>query len=125
MNKILLTGFGGFIGAAARYIISVASTKLFPNNFPYGTFIVNIVGCFLIGVIMESSYKYGNISDNMKVFLTTGILGGLTTFSTFSNETIELFLKGKSFTGFINILLNVILCLVGVYIGKMLISKAL
>ncbi|KNY26822.1 fluoride efflux transporter CrcB [Pseudobacteroides cellulosolvens] len=125
MNKILLAGCGGFIGASARYIISIASTKLLPSNFPYGTFIVNVIGCFLIGVIMEMSYRYGNISDNMKVFLTTGILGGLTTFSTFSNETVELFLKGKTITSILNVLLNVILCLVGVYIGKMIISKTL
>lgn len=125
MNKILLAGFGGFIGASARYIISIATTKLLPSNFPYGTFIVNIIGCILIGVIMEMGYKYGNISSNMKVFLTTGILGGLTTFSTFSNETVELFLKGKTFTSVLNVLLNVILCLVGVYIGKMIISKTL
>ena len=125
MSKILLAGFGGFIGASARYIISMVSTKLLPSNFPYGTFIVNIIGCILIGVIMEMGYKCGNISDNMKVFLTTGILGGLTTFSTFSNETVELFLKGKAFTSILNVLLNVVLCLVGVYIGKMIINKAL
>lgn len=125
MHKILLVGCGGFIGASARYIISITSAKLLPNNFPYGTFIVNVIGCFLIGAIMESSYKFGNISENMKVFLTTGILGGLTTFSTFSNETIELILKGKTFTGILNILLNVALCLAGVYIGKMIISRAL
>ncbi|HEY9059614.1 MAG TPA: fluoride efflux transporter CrcB [Pseudobacteroides sp.] len=125
MYKILLVGCGGFLGASARYIISITSAKLLSSNFPYGTFIVNVIGCFLIGTIMESSYKLGNISENMKVFLTTGILGGLTTFSTFSNETVELFLKGKAFTGILNILLNVALCLAGVYMGKLLISKTL
>lgn len=118
MLKILCVGFGGFLGASLRYLISIHSTKIFGNHFPYGTLIVNILGGLLIGIIMELSITTQAITPNMRLFLTTGILGGLTTFSTFSFETINLITEGKYILGSINICVNVFFSLCGVIIGK-------
>lgn len=117
MDKILCVGIGGFLGASLRYLVSIGAIKLFKSDFPLGTLIVNVVGAILIGFIMQLSLGVSFITPNLKLFLTTGILGGLTTFSTFSFETISLFQSGR-YTAFItNIVLNVGLSLAGVVIG--------
>lgn len=118
MLKLIYVGIGGFIGACLRYIISVNSSKLFGTHFPYGTLIVNVVGGILIGLILELSLTTDSISPDMKLFLTTGIMGGLTTFSTFSYETISFFCNGGYVIGILNICLNLILSLGGVVLGK-------
>ena len=88
LSRILMVGLGSSIGGILRYMISTMSAKYF-GNFPLGTLIVNIVGGFLMGMIMEASTSIWPISDDMRIFLTTGIMGGLTTFSTFSYETVS------------------------------------
>ena len=118
MLKILYVGIGGFIGASLRYIISYHSPKLFGSQFPYGTLIVNVIGGVLIGLIMELSLTNNAITPNLRLFLTTGIMGGLTTFSTFSFETINLLGEGKYILGSLNICLNLFLSLSGVVLGK-------
>lgn len=118
---ILLVGCGGFLGAASRYIISNYSVKLFGSAFPYGTLIVNVLGAILIGFVMALSLK-GTVSPNAKLFITTGIMGGLTTFSTFSYETISLFSAGSIGLGSLNAGLNLFLSLGGVVLGQFLAS---
>lgn len=120
MQKIIFVGIGGFIGASLRYIISVNSPKFFGTQLPYGTLIVNIIGGVLIGFIMELSLLTDFISPNLRLFLTTGIMGGLTTFSTFSYETISLFTDGRYILGTLNTCLNLFLSLGGVLIGKLI-----
>lgn len=120
LQKILCVGIGGFIGAAIRYIVTVQTAKVINSNMPFGTLIVNVVGGFLIGVIMELSMSTDFISPNLRLFLTTGIMGGLTTFSTFSYETINLIYDGRYLLGVANILLNVFLSLGGVILGRFL-----
>ena len=120
MQKIIYVGIGGFIGAAIRYIVAVQSAKIINSNMPLGTLIVNVVGGFLIGAIMELSMSTDFISPNLRLFLTTGIMGGLTTFSTFSYETITLMYDGRYLLGISNVLLNVFLSLGGVALGRML-----
>lgn len=116
----LVVGCGGFIGAVLRYIISVFATKKFEGSFNYGTFISNILGAILIGFIMELSIESTAISPNMKLFLTTGIMGGLTTFSTFSYETITILSTGKLVLGIENIVLNLFGSLLFVVLGQKL-----
>jgi len=120
LQKIICVGIGGFIGASMRYLISIQSSKLLNSSIPLGTLIANVLGGFLIGVIMEISMSTDLISPNLKLFLTTGIMGGLTTFSTFSYETINLLGDGKYLLGFGNISLNLILSLGGVVLGTSL-----
>lgn len=119
MVQILYVGIGGFIGASLRYIISTHTSRLFGTFFPIGTLIVNVIGGFLIGFIMELSLQTDAISSNSRLFLTTGILGGLTTFSTFSYETIAYFGDSSYILGILNICLNLLLSLAGVVFGRL------
>lgn len=120
MQKIIYVGIGGFIGASLRYMISTNSSKIFGTQLPYGTLIVNVIGGILIGFIMELSLMTDFISPNLRLFLTTGIMGGLTTFSTFSYETITLLSGGMYILGTLNTCLNLFLSLGGVLVGKLL-----
>lgn len=120
MQKIIYVGIGGFIGATIRYLITIQSAKLFNSSIPLGTLIANVLGGFIIGVIMEISMSTELISPNLKLFLTTGIMGGLTTFSTFSYETISLLGDGKYLLGLGNVFLNLTLSLGGVVLGTSL-----
>lgn len=87
MSKLFVIGLGGFIGAALRYAVTCATSKAF-GDFPVGTLIVNVAGGLIMDFIMELSSIFP-VCETVRVFLTTGILGGLTTFSTFSFETVS------------------------------------
>lgn len=120
MNKVLVVGIGGFIGAALRYLVSIGCTKWFGGSFPLGTLLVNVVGGLLMGFLMELGTNVFEMPENVRIFLTTGILGGLTTFSTFSFETISFLNEGEYLKGGLNIGLNLILALAAVSVGKFL-----
>ena len=112
-----MAGLGGFFGAALRYLISEMTSKSL-GSFPLGTLIVNIVGSFLMGFLMEGSADLWNISAETRIFLTTGILGGLTTFSTFSYETVSFLSEGKLLMGGLNAALNLFLALLACSAGE-------
>ncbi len=86
----LIVGIGGFVGSIARYLSTQFIHKYIYTAFPVGTLAVNIVGCLLIGVFMGISEKGGLMSDNLRLFLTVGFCGGFTTFSAFSNDSLNL-----------------------------------
>jgi CrcB protein len=89
MKIILLVGLGSFIGGISRYLVSLVIQNKVLSTFPYGTLAVNIIGCFLIGIIYGFSDR-GNMNAEWRIFLATGIMGGFTTFSSFSNETVSM-----------------------------------
>ncbi|MGL4848086.1 MAG: fluoride efflux transporter CrcB [Clostridium sp.] len=120
---VILVGCGGFIGASLRYLISLGA-KGIGTSFPFGTLIANILGALIIGFVMQLSLDTALISANTRLFLTTGMMGGLTTFSTFSYETIGLLTTGQSGLGIVNIIVNLALSLLGVVIG-MAIARAM
>jgi len=120
MVKIIYVGIGGFIGASLRYLVSITVPKYIKTVFPLSTLLVNMAGAVLIGLIMQLSIRFSFISPNMKLFLVTGILGGLTTFSTFSYETITLYQSGKYILFLSNIILNLGLSLSGVILGTLI-----
>ena len=94
MKILVAIGAGSFIGGVFRYLLSLFIQTKHLSSFPFGTFSVNLLGCFLIGLVFGLSEK-GNISPEWRLFLATGILGGFTTFSAFSLESINLMRSGQ------------------------------
>ncbi len=91
MSKaIILVGVGGLLGSICRYLVSILFAKEFPFAFPFGTFAVNVLGCFLIGLFYGLSDKYNWFTPELRLFVTTGFCGGFTTFSSFAFENIKL-----------------------------------
>jgi CrcB protein len=106
-QTILAIGSGGFIGAVLRaYLNGLISHKV-PHDLPYGTLGVNLIGSFIMGVLVAYFMHTTLFSTNMKSFLTTGILGALTTYSTFAIESFLLLKGGSIFLAFTNMSLNV------------------
>lgn len=128
MVHLLFIGFGGTIGAILRYIISKKISLSLNYIFPWGTFVVNIIGAFLIG-FLYSFFQDIVISKDIRSFLTIGVLGAFTTFSTYSLETINLLKEGEYVLSIFNILLNNGVCLVmtfsGIAGGKLVIKLLL
>ena len=118
MNNVLLVGIGGFIGSAARYLLSGYVQQSSQSIFPYGTLAVNVIGCFVIGFLSQLAENRGAFSSEARVFVLIGILGGFTTFSSFGNETLNLARDGEMLNAFANIGLNVLLGLLAVWLGR-------
>jgi len=119
MNLILVF-LGGGIGATARYGLQGAVYRLTGAGFPYGTLVVNVLGSFLIGLLITSFEERFMMSPSLRVFLTIGILGGFTTFSSFSFETMALLRDGSYGLGLMNIASSVVVCLGATWLGIML-----
>lgn len=103
MNRVFiltLVGLGGLLGSIARYLISVSLSdfKPFSVDFPYGTFVINIAGCFLVGIFYGFSKTYHGFDNALVLFLITGFCGGFTTFSSFSYENIDLIQRSEYLT---------------------------
>lgn len=120
MQQILLAGLGGFLGSVCRYWMSTATYRLLGSDFPYGTLAVNILGCLLIGFLMTFFEERFLVNPNLRIFLTIGILGGFTTFSSFSYETVSLLREGSYWMGSANIVGSVMTCLGATWIGAVL-----
>ena len=115
-----LVVLGGGIGAGIRYWMSGAVQRWAGGLFPYGIFVVNSLGCLVIGVLMSSLEERFLINPSLRVFLTIGILGGFTTFSSFSYETISLLRDAEYFYATLNVLLTTVTCLTATYIGTVI-----
>jgi len=117
----LYIGIGGFIGAVLRFIISGWVQRIFGSFFPYGTLSVNVLGSLLIGFLVMLFEDM--ISPEWKALAITGLLGALTTFSTFSYETVVMLQEGIFLKALFNVALNVILCLFATLFGISLYVK--
>lgn len=104
-------------GGLGRYYLSGWIYTLLGRSFPYGTLVVNIIGAYLIGLIMELALRSTALSDTLRLGLTVGLLGGLTTFSTFSYETFKLLEDGQLLLAVVNILASVLICLLCTWLG--------
>lgn len=120
MNNLLLVALGGSIGAVFRYLISIFMIQVFGSSFPFGTLLVNVLGSFLMGVIYALG-QMSHLSPELKALIGIGLLGALTTFSTFSNETLLLLQEGDWLKATLNVVLNLSLCLFMVYLGQQLV----
>lgn len=117
MQKVLAIGIGGFIGSNLRYWISYLVNANFKTHHFWGTLSVNIIGCIVIGALMSYHLNISELEPNMKLLAITGLLGALTTFSTFSFETLELLQNSRFQLAMINVLMNVFFGLGAVLIG--------
>jgi CrcB protein len=112
MINYVLVGVGGMTGAMLRYWLSGLIGNATSGKFPYGTLAVNVIGCFIIGFFLTLGYERFSWSPELRLFVAVGILGGFTTFSTFSYETISLFREGVYLQGLINATASLVGCLV-------------
>lgn len=117
MTTIAYVALFGMLGCLCRYFLSGWTYDLLGRAFPYGTFAVNTLGAFFIGLIMEFGMRSTAISQEMRIGLTIGFLGGFTTFSTFSYETFRLLEDGELFTASANVLASVLACLLFTWFG--------
>jgi fluoride exporter len=120
VQNYVLVFLGGGIGAAARYWAQGLVYQKWGTAFPSGTLLVNIIGCFLIGFLMSTLEDRFILYPSLRIFLTIGILGGFTTFSSFSFETMALMRDGEVFYASANIFLSVGVCLAGTWLGSTL-----
>lgn len=122
VRSLLIVGFGGFLGTIFRFLISRYFQVNVATVFPWGTFIVNILGCLLIGIIYGISEKNGILSSDVRLFLTVGICGGFTTFSTLSNDAFLLLRQEEWFLFAFYTSLSLFFGLLAVYIGRLTIT---
>ncbi len=118
MLAVLCVGMGGFIGSVGRYLLGLVPVE---GDFPLMTFVINFAGAVLIGAVFEAATVWPGMSDNAVLFLKTGVCGGFTTFSAFSLETLTLLERGKYATGALYACGSVLVCLVGVALGRLLV----
>ncbi|WP_149724712.1 fluoride efflux transporter CrcB [Campylobacter concisus] len=112
LANLLFAGLGGFIGAGCRFL---AGELLKFSHFPLTILGVNVLGSFIIGILFCL-----NLSQSARVFLVVGVLGGFTTFSSFSLDSVKFLLEGELVKGFLNIFLNLVLCLIASFFGILL-----
>jgi CrcB protein len=119
MTRILLIGAGGFLGSIGRYALSgVVQHLMRSETFPYGTLVVNVLGCFLVGILVHLAESRAAFSADTRAFLIVGILGGFTTFSAFGSETMNLIRDGERWLASANIVASIVFCLAGVLAGR-------
>lgn len=117
MTRILVIALGAAIGANLRYVLSSWVAQQWGVAFPYGTLLINVLGSFAIGLILTLATTRIAINTSWRLLLVTGLLGGFTTFSTFSYETYALLVDGSWLEAGVNILVSVGIGLIGVFLG--------
>ncbi len=117
MRALLFVGIGGGLGSILRYVISVFVGRHVPIVFPMGTLLVNISGCFLIGVFYSVFARHTDFNPEWRLFLITGICGGYTTFSTFSYDGLILLKQGSNLSFMLYVLGSVVIGLLATFAG--------
>ncbi|UGX87333.1 fluoride efflux transporter CrcB [Phyllobacterium meliloti] len=117
MNAILLVASGGAIGSVARYLAGLLMTRILGAAFPWGTLTVNVVGGLLMGLFIELLARRFDGSNELRLFVAVGIMGGFTTFSSFSLDVALLWERGEVFSALIYVLLSVILSIGALFLG--------
>lgn len=125
LRTILIVGTGGFIGSVMRYLVQVLMERATNTDFPWGTFIANIAGSFIIGIVFALAQKGNMLSAEWRMFLAVGICGGFTTFSSFAYNNLTM-LKEQAYGQFIlNVGGSLVLGLLAVYLGMVLVRAVL
>ena len=119
MSDIFLVGMGGFIGSISRYFVYLLMRSYFIHSFPLATLIVNVTGCFLIGMVSGLERQFLYFQRPMLIFISVGLIGGFTTFSAFGFETVELIRLQHYRWACLNIFCNLILGFGAIWVGRM------
>lgn len=119
MTRFLIVCGAGAVGCGARYLVALWAAARFGTKMPYGTLIVNVVGSFLIAFVLEVSLRVADFPPNLRLALTTGFLGGLTTYSSFNYETTQLAVNGHTGRALVNIGVTLAACLVAGLLGDL------
>jgi fluoride exporter len=115
--RFLLICLGGAVGTGARYLIALEAPRVLGSAFPHATLTVNVLGCFLLGAIMHVGLTTNSMSPEMRLVLTSGVLGGFTTYSTFNYETTEYLREGAFWLAGLNVAATLLLCLLAGALG--------
>lgn len=107
LKSLLIVGAGSFVGGALRYCVSILMKAVCGQAFPWGTLLVNLLGCFVFGLIFALFGKWNAQSSSWLLFLTTGLCGGFTTFSAFAHESVQLLQNGELFAFFCYVFVSV------------------
>ncbi len=119
-NMLLAVLAGGGAGSVLRYVMAGLVQQLTSDDFPFGTLVVNLLGSLLLGFIVQIAETKTGPGPWMKLFLTVGLCGGFTTFSTFSLETFRMLQDGSYLFAIVNIAGSLVLCLIGIWAGMVL-----
>ncbi|BDG02201.1 fluoride efflux transporter CrcB [Anaeromyxobacter oryzae] len=123
MDKLLLVCVGGALGSGARYLVGTWSLAAFGPGFPRGTLAINVIGSFLLAVIMTASITTESVSPHLRLFLATGVMGGFTTYSSFNWETITLAQEGRFLAAGLYLAATLLGCLAGGLAGTILVHR--
>ena len=121
IKSILFVGIGSFFGGALRYAVSLMMKNITANAFPWATLSVNLIGCFLFGLIFALFGKYSSVNSTLCLLLATGFCGGFTTFSTFANESLQMLQCGNILAFFAYLLASLVLGIALVALGYYLV----
>lgn len=120
MERLLWICLAGALGTGARYLVGVWALERLGAQFPYGTLLVNVAGCFLMALVMQMSLSVADFPPNLRLALTTGFMGGLTTYSSFNYETSRLLADGARGAAIWNLTLTLASCFVAGVLGLVL-----
>jgi len=117
IKQVLVVAAGGALGAVLRYLNAKAFTHYFGSPLPWATLLVNVIGCFLMGIAYMYLLDKYQASDNLRLFIMMGFLGALTTWSTFSMETVLMMTYGEYLKGFTYLISTFVLCFLAFFVG--------
>ncbi len=117
VSRFVLICLGGALGTGARYLVGLGMLRWLGPAFPFGTLTVNVIGSFLLGVIMALGLEAGAISPDLRVVLATGVMGGFTTYSSFNYETVGYFERGAWVLGWMYLLCTLVACFLAGVLG--------
>jgi CrcB protein len=125
--RLLWIGAGGALGSVARYLLDAWVQRFVPGSFPAGILVVNALGSFLLGLAMTLFEARGTLESTLRLTLAAGVLGGFTTYSSFNYQTLDFLRRGQWWTGSLNLVATVVLCLVagalGLVVGRWVVAN--